>query len=194
MVYRATPSTVIGFSPCQLLQGRRMATTLPMMTSQLMPNRPNHDMVRQRDESAKEKQAFYFDRCHGVKEMSKLQPGDTVRLKAPGEKQWGKPSVVVKPYEGNEARSYVVDTGNGEYRRNRRHIQIIPKCEIPPPDPIMVPNSGQTLIEPTEPSVNQPPEPAVVPVVNDNQNRTVQRPIRSTGGKVPERYRDFVSK
>ena len=173
---------------------RRMATTLPMMTSQLMPNRPNHDMVRQRDESAKEKQAFYFDRRHGVKEMSKLQPGDTVRLKAPGEKQWGKPSVVVKPYEGNEARSYVVDTGNGEYRRNRRHIQIIPKCEIPPPDPIMVPNSGQTLIEPTEPSVNQPPEPAVVPVVNDNQNRTVQRPIRSTRGKVPERYRDFVSK
>ena len=58
----------------------------------------------------------------------------------------------------------------------------------------MVPNSGQTLIEPTEPSVNQPPEPAVVPVVNDNQNRTVQRPIRSTRGKVPERYRDFVSK
>ena len=157
-------------------------------------SRPNHDMVRQRDESAKEKQAFYFDRRHGVKEMSKLQPGDTVRLKAPGEKQWGKPSVVVKPYEGNEARSYVVDTGNGEYRRNRRHIQIIPKCEIPPPDPIMVPNSGQTLIEPTEPSVNQPPEPAVVPVVNDNQNRTVQRPIRSTRGKVPERYRDFVSK
>ena len=194
MVYRATPSTVTGFSPCQLLQGRRMATTLPMMTSQLMPNRPNHDMVRQRDESAKEKQAFYFDRRHGVKEMSKLQPGDTVRLKAPGEKQWGKPSVVVKPYEGNEARSYVVDTGNGEYRRNRRHIQIIPKCEIPPPDPIMVPNSGQTLIEPTEPSVNQPLEPAVVPVVNDNQNRTVQRPIRSTRGKVPERYRDFVSK
>ena len=194
MVYRATPSTVTGFSPCQLLQGRRMATTLPMMTSQLMPNRPNHDMVRQRDESAKEKQAFYFDRRHGVKEMSKLQPGDTVRLKAPLEKQWGKPSVVVKPYEGNEARSYVVDTGNGEYRRNRRHIQIIPKCEIPPPDPIMVPNSGQTLIEPTEPSVNQPPEPAVVPVVNDNQNRTVQRPIRSTRGKVPERYRDFVSK
>ena len=47
MVYRATPSTVTGFSPCQLLQGRRMATTLPMMTSQLMPNRPNHDMVRQ---------------------------------------------------------------------------------------------------------------------------------------------------
>ena len=180
--------------PGQLLQGRRMATTLPMMTSQLMPNRPNHDMVRQRDESAKEKQAFYFDRRHGVKEMSKLQPGDTVRLKAPGEKQWGKPSVVVKPYEGNEAKSYVVDTGNGEYRRNRRHIQIIPKCEIPPPDPIMVPNSGQTLIEPTEPSVNQPPEPAVVPVVNDNQNRTVQRPIRSTRGKVPERYRDFVSK
>ena len=157
-------------------------------------SRPNHDMVRQRDESAKEKQAFYFDRRHGVKEMSKLQPGDTVCLKAPGEKQWGKPSVVVKPYEGNEARSYVVDTGNGEYRRNRRYIQIIPKCEIPPPDPIMVPNSGQTLIEPTEPSVNQPPEPAVVPVVNDNQNRTVQRPIRSTRGKVPERYRDFVSK
>ena len=190
MVYRATPSTVTGFSPCQLLQGRRMAT-LPMMTSQLMPNRPNHDMVRQRDESAKEKQAFYFDRRHGVKEMSKLQPGDTVRLKAPGEKQWGKPSVVVKPYEGNEARSYVVDTGNGEYRRNHTNNSEI---EIPPPDPIMVPNSGQTLIGPTEPSVNQPPEPAVVPVVNDNQNRTVQRPIRSTRGKVPERYRDFVSK
>ena len=61
--------------------------SLPMMTSQLMPSKPDHDVVRQRDESAKEKQAFYFDRCHGVKEMSKLQPGDTVRLKTAGEKQ-----------------------------------------------------------------------------------------------------------
>ena len=68
--------------------------------------------------------------------MLKLQLGDTVHLKTRGEKQWGKPSVVVKPYEGNEARSYVVYTTNREYRRNRRHIQIIPKCEIPPPDPI----------------------------------------------------------
>ena len=142
--------------------------------NQLMPNRPDHDVVRQRDESVKGKQAFYFDRRHGVKEMSKLQPGDTVRLKTPGEKQWGKPSIVVKPYEGNEARSYVADTGNGEYRRNRRHIQIIPKCEIPPPDPILMPNSAQTLIEPR---VNQPPEPPAVPLANDNHNTTVRHPI-----------------
>ena len=151
-------------------------------------------MVRQRDKSAKEKQAFYFDRRHDVKEISKLQPGDTVRLKTPGEKQWGKPSVVVKPYEGNEARSYVVDTGNGEYRRNQRHIQIIPKCEIPPPDLIPIPNSAQTLIEPTEPRVNQKQEPPVVPLANDNQNTPVRCLIRTTRGKMPERYRDFIPK
>ena len=34
MTYPSTPSTLTSFSPCQLLQGRRMPTTLPMMTSQ----------------------------------------------------------------------------------------------------------------------------------------------------------------
>ena len=111
-----------------------------------MPNRPDHDVVRQSDESAKEKQAFYFDRRHGVKEMPKHQPGDTVHLKTPGEKQWGKPSVVVKSCEGNEAMSYVVDTRNGEYRWNRRHIQIIIKCEIPPPDHPVLFHQGQSCL------------------------------------------------
>ena len=50
--------------------------------------------------------------------MSKLQPGDMVRLKTPLEQEWGNPSIIVKQYEGNEARSYVEDNGNREYRMN----------------------------------------------------------------------------
>ena len=194
MIYRSTPNTVTNFSPCQLLQGRRMATTLPMVASQLKPNRPEHDVVRKLDESAKEKQAFYFDRRNGVKEMSKLRPGDTVRIRTPQQQQWGRPSVIMKPYEENRTRSYIVDTGNGKYRRNRRHIQVIPTGEIPPPVLIPMPKSRRLVIQPADPPANPPAEQPAVPPANGNRNAQTIRPMRTTRGKIPERFRDYVQK
>jgi len=190
MIYRSTPNTVTNFSPCQLLQGRRMATTLPMTADRLKPNRPEPDVVRKRDESAKKKQAFYFDRRNGVKEMSELRPGDTVRIRTLQQKQWGRPSVIVRPYEENRTRSYIVDTGNGVYRRNRRHIQVIPTRETLLP----MPNSRRYLVEPAEPTVERPAEQPAIPPTNDNRNAQTIRPVRTTRGKTPERFRDFINK
>ena len=41
MEYRATPTTVTGYSPCELLQQRRMKTRVPMTAKQLLPKLPD---------------------------------------------------------------------------------------------------------------------------------------------------------
>ena len=67
MCYRATP-TSSGVSPAEMLMGRKIRTTLPSLEKNLIPKWPDRNLVRRRDEEAKQRQAFYFNRRHGVKE------------------------------------------------------------------------------------------------------------------------------
>ena len=127
MCYRATPTTSTGVSPAELLMGRKIRTTLPSLKENLVPRWPDTDLIRRRDAEAKEQQAFYFNRRHGVRDLPQLRPGDNVLLKLDGEKTWKGPASVV--HESCTPRSYQVDTpGGGELRRNRRHLQRVPQA------------------------------------------------------------------
>ncbi|MGL4646080.1 MAG: hypothetical protein ACRCVL_02990, partial [Cetobacterium sp.] len=71
----------------------------------------------------------YFNRQHGVKDLPVLKPGDSVMLKLDEESKWKGPATVMA--ESTTPRSYVVvDEKEGEKRRNRRHIQLLPE-EVP---------------------------------------------------------------
>ena len=85
MAYRSTPVAPAGVSPCQLLMGRRINTRIPTLKSNLLPQWPDLDKVRATDQKAKATNSYYYNRQHGVRPLSKLQPGNTVRIK-PG---WG---------------------------------------------------------------------------------------------------------
>lgn len=105
--------------------GRKIRTTLPSLEKNLIPKWPDRNLVRRRDEEAKQRQAFYFNRRHGVKELPTLRPGDQVLTKLDGEKVWKGPASVLQ--ECSTPRSYQVESpGGGEVRRNRRHFQQVP--------------------------------------------------------------------
>ena len=102
-----------------------MAATLPVISDKLQPKWPNRQNVRENHDKAKETQAFHFNKRHGASVLPELNPGDTVRIRIPGGKQWGMPGRVMAQHEQDQ-RSYVVNTEDGTYRRNRQHLQAIP--------------------------------------------------------------------
>ncbi|KAI2644529.1 hypothetical protein H4Q32_031093 [Labeo rohita] len=71
MSYRATPCISTGVSPAELLMGRKIKTTLPMLETNLQPQWPNLKEVRRKDSF----QAFYFNRHHGARPLPLLKSG-----------------------------------------------------------------------------------------------------------------------
>ena len=116
MEYRATSTTVTGYSPCELLQQRRMKTRVPMTAKQLLPKLPDQAELRDKHSQSKRDQAKYHDQRKEVRNLTPLRPGDSVRLRTPDEKTWSKPATIVGD---SGPRSYLVDTGDGVLRRNR---------------------------------------------------------------------------
>ena len=106
-----TPSEGIGTSPAQRLFDRRCKTLLPMSGSLLQPRYSTAE-----DTSAlnaqKQRQKFYYD--HQAKPLKPIAPGETVRLRVPGQStsSTGECKGLVGP------RSYEVKVGKRSYRHN----------------------------------------------------------------------------
>ena len=77
MAYRSTPLEN-GYSPSELLFGRKIRTTVPVLPSNLLPCWPQMSQLRQKDNDIKEKQKHYFDQHHRVKQLPELSQGQTV--------------------------------------------------------------------------------------------------------------------
>ena len=122
--YRATP-TPNGFSPAELLTGRRIRTAVPIIRVKLDPQIPDVKLIREREEKRRDVQKSNYDRHHGVRELTELEPGDSV---------W----IVDRRVSGtivrrdSTSRSYIVPTGTRELRRNRFHL--IPLAKEPEDD------------------------------------------------------------
>uniref|UniRef100_A0A3P8S1I8 Integrase catalytic domain-containing protein n=1 Tax=Amphiprion percula TaxID=161767 RepID=A0A3P8S1I8_AMPPE len=125
MCYRSTPCSSTGYSPAELLMGRKIRTTLPVLEKSLLPKWPNRAMVRNKDSCEKIKHAYFFNRRHGARALPVLQPGDAVFSKLDHEKSWSLPATVQR--ESTTPRSIIITTSQGtELRRNRRHLQSAP--------------------------------------------------------------------
>ena len=150
--YRASSHSAIGVPPSVALMGRLLATRLPVVDEQLKPHDHQDAGIRKSNREAKSTYKRYYDKRHGVRELSPLQTGDPVLLKLNNEKQWSQPSTVVRRDPIN--RSYIVQTGAGvNYRRNRRHLQGVPAfapyvVDVEPDDGL-----GETADIPAEPGV-----------------------------------------
>ena len=124
LAYRSTPHVSTGFSPAQLLMGRRIQSRLPTLPSALQPKWPNSDVISENDRLAKESSARFYNRKHGAKPLTQFEGGESVRIKTDAQKVWGNPTVVVR---ADTPRSYIVQSPDGStFRRNRRHLQEIP--------------------------------------------------------------------
>ena len=86
MVYRATPIPATGVSPSQLIMGRQIRTTIPTLSRNLLPAWPDSSTVREADKKMKGRYSNAYNRKHGVRPLSGLKSGQTVRVKHDGQK------------------------------------------------------------------------------------------------------------
>ena len=130
-------------SPAELLYGRPIKTTLPMVQTCT----PHNEDVKYELSQRQEYQKMYYD-LQGTKELPPLNSGDPVMLQDALSMQW-KPGTVVTP--SKEPRSYVVQTTDGtRYRRNRKFLRKLAK-------PIIVPSEEPAEVPDTQTDVEPPP-------------------------------------
>ena len=178
MVYRATPVASTGFSPSELLLGRRIRTTLPMIPNQLSPKTPDQDSLQSHD--SKSRYSHYYNRRHGVRELSPLRKDDKVRVKLDDQKSWTISAKVIEPHES--PRSYIINADGTTYRRNRKHLMKIPVTT--------------NVTDKENENVNDNNAPHDEPQQNetdlDVQMGPKIKPKRSTRiSKLPNKYKDF---
>ena len=115
LAYRTTP-TEIGCGPAELFMNRKLFTTVPMLPELRKPTVIDPSLVAHKDANLKARQERNFDERHGTRELSQLHAGDNVYV---SDRQ---SSAIVTYTEESTPRSYTVDTGDGTFRTNRRHL------------------------------------------------------------------------
>ena len=144
MAYRSTPLEN-GYSPSELLFGRKIRTTVPVLPSNVLRCMCQ---FRQKDNDIKEKQEHYFNQHHRVKQLPELSQGQAVWI--PDRKDNGE--VVDKHMT---PRSYVVKTPTTTVRQNRRHL-------IPSSSPVKG-NSVKEGLTPHPPLTSKPVQSSDTP-------------------------------
>ena len=117
LAYRSTPLEN-GYSPAELLMGRKLRTTVPVETDQLKPRLPKSYQLKQKETEIRNRQKRNFDRHHRVNRVRSLSPlGEGERVWLPD----GTPGHISQ--QSTFPRSYEVQTETGNnMRRNRRHL------------------------------------------------------------------------
>ena len=132
LAYRATPLAE-GFSPGELMFGRRMKTPLGHPTSIEVNYKEFENVCLQ-----KRKDAFHkWNQKHHAKYLPELLPGQIVWVKAPTDA--GQEGIVLYKDESHP-QSYWVKAGLSTVRRNRKHLFLLQKSSHPisePADSIM---------------------------------------------------------
>lgn len=121
--YRSTPLEC-GYSPAELLMGRKLRTKLPMLPTQLSTQVDPESLFKKEDK-AKQKSATWFNKRHRCKALSPLAVGDSVWVT--DIKEYAK---VIKVLE--TPRSYLIESSGGTvFRRNRWHLIPAPYYKFP---------------------------------------------------------------
>ena len=162
LAYRSTPVQATGYSPSQLLMGRRLRTTLPCLSETLTPEWPSPETVKKKDREAKAEYAYQYNRRHGARLLSPLPDGSRVAVST--EKGWTTSATVTG--RAGTPRSMIVTTDSGaDTRRNRRHLKALPETPSTPslplpismePDARSTPPSPPPALSPASPSVGSP--------------------------------------
>jgi hypothetical protein len=136
LVHRNTPKS-IGLSPVQRLYSRRTRCSVPFAKEMLMPQVQND--VKEKIAHRRAKSKFYHDRK--AKPLSELRIGEPVFVKLKGmEDDWRKGTVERQV----KSRSYEVQVGGRNYRRNRLHMRSANETE-PDPDTEQTPQPQSSV-------------------------------------------------
>ena len=114
MNYRATP-LANGYSPAELLFGRKLKTLLPQNPANLKPKPVRFKKLQAKENAMRSRSKQNYDLRKQARLKPNLLSGENVYVK--DFKVDGK--VIT---EANRPRSYIVDTPRGVISRNRRHL------------------------------------------------------------------------
>lgn len=102
MEYRATP-LANGYSTAELLMGRKLRTTVPVIPSVLKPGWMNLNRLKEEEKVRKEKQGKQFNKRHIAHDLPQLHPGESVWISDTREKG-------TEIMSAGTPRSYLVDS------------------------------------------------------------------------------------
>ena len=150
LAYRATPLQS-GYSPAQLLMGRRLRTTVPTLPSELDPALPDSSTFARKENEKARADVERYNRRHRARALGVLSPGEQVWVTDARSS-----GTILQKH--STPRSYLVDSPQGVLRRNRQHL-------IPLPSPTMSGCSTpqQRSPDPMPDPTPEPMPPAVVP-------------------------------
>ena len=163
LAYRSTPLQN-GFSPAELLMGRKIRTTLVQHPSQLQPR--SSPVISDKEERMKCDMRTNHDVRYRARDLSELVPGQPVYVRDTGNEG------VVERQAENCPRSYIIQTPKSTLRRNRRSV-----ISLPSPDhktqSTSVPQDVPLDIPPISASPKLPSQSVVT-----RSGRPVQRPAK----------------
>ncbi|UYV60827.1 K02A2.6-like [Cordylochernes scorpioides] len=162
--YRST-SLENGYSPAELLMGRKLRTTLPIAPENLNPRLVDSQTLKRKEGRRRKDMKSRYDRRCGATDMEELSEGDTVWIT--DMRIWG----IVKK-KASTPRSYMVDTPVGTLRRNRFHLRKGVTVQYPA-DPSTPTFSGEELVENEK-----------TPVVDYPSNDSEYGQIRTRSGRI----------
>ncbi|KAK7912494.1 hypothetical protein WMY93_012705 [Mugilogobius chulae] len=163
------PFAANGYSPTELLMGRKIRTTVPVIPSQLDPHGADLGKVKSREQSYRQRQKQNYYKRHRAHDMPSLQQGEHVWIKDMQQR-----GTVVST--AGTPRSYIVETPNGNLRRNRYHLSrtpVAPRLHITFPDTTSENNPVET--EPVS------PEPGTYHSFPENVEPSSRGQIRDLG-------------
>ena len=176
--YRATLHSATGISPSLALLGREIQTRLPVLSKVLLPRSVKPEEIRAADKSAKQRYKQYYDDRYGARNLPVLPQGEPVLVKLDNEKKWTKQGDIVQS-DPVANRSYLVQTEDGVFRRNRKHLQNVP---ADPTDPVETKDPINVSSDPKPPELVPKPTPVpkqdVPPVQYTRSGRAVYKPAR----------------
>ena len=117
--YRSTPLPQCGKSPVELLMGRNLRSTLPQISSTLIPQWPYLKKFKHQNNLFKSRQKTDYDRRHRVLEIPDI-PDVWITTN-------GQPTTRRTVTTAGTPRSYTVQTRNGHIRRNRSQLNVDPR-------------------------------------------------------------------
>jgi hypothetical protein len=150
--YRSAP-LLNGLSPSQLLMGRRLRTTLPVLPEKITKVIQNQNLqdAREKEEEYRRNQAKNYDRRHRVARIPALDTGDTVWIR-----DQDREGTIIQRMA--EPRSYLVKTNQGTTVRRNRGALIHTGGNQPVPQE-SPPNSSEAVTSPTKKGKPATPRP-----------------------------------
>ena len=136
--YRATPLPWCGFSPAELLMGRRIRTDVPQVSKTFVPQWPYLQTFSHKDKEFKAQQKLNYDRRHRTKSLPQFPDDTPVWVRTNNNQTPGRITSA-----SSTPRSYIVSTPSGQVRRNRLHL---------------APRIPETTVQPTTEDINQTPQ------------------------------------